>query len=112
MIEGGIGYGTFENHFDGGALEGNQSTITTLAVFLGGGARFTVWDDFSLAPTFGVVYAHSDNDFDARNDVGRQVVQLAGSSRRTTSSTGARTRSRSSRGSRRATGTCSAASSS
>jgi len=78
MIEGGIGYGTFENHFDGGALDGNQSTITTLAVFLGGGVRFTVWEDFSLAPTFGVVYAHSDNDFDARNDAGRQVLQLAG----------------------------------
>ena len=110
MIEGGIGYGTFENHFDGGALEGNQSTISTLAVFLGGGVRFTVWDDFSLAPTFGVVYAHSDNDFDARNDVGRQVLQIAAAL--TTSSTGARTRSRSFRGSRRATGTCSAASSS
>jgi hypothetical protein len=79
MIEGGIGYGTFENHFDGGALAGNQSTITSLAVFLGGGVRFTVWEDFSLAPTFGVIYAHSDNDFDARNDLGRQVVQLAGS---------------------------------
>jgi hypothetical protein len=79
MIEGGIGYGTFENHFDGGALAGNHSTVSTLAVFLGGGVRFTVWEDFSLAPTFGVVYAHSDNDFDARNDLGRQVVQLAGS---------------------------------
>ena len=78
MIEGGIGYGTFENHFDDGALDGNRSTISTLAVFLGGGVRFTVWEDFSLAPTFGVVYAHSDNDFDARNDVGRQVLQLAG----------------------------------
>ena len=77
MIEGGIGYGTFENHFDDGALDGNRSTISTLAVFLGGGVRFTVWEDFSLAPTFGVVYA-SDNDFDARNDVGRQVLQLAG----------------------------------
>jgi hypothetical protein len=79
MIEGGIGYGTFENNFDRGALLGNQSTVTTLAVFLGGGVRFTVWDDFSVAPTFGVIYGHSENDFEARNDAGRRLVQLAGS---------------------------------
>ena len=79
MLEGGIGYATFENHFDGGTLEGNKSTVSNLAAFLGGGVRFTIWDDWSLAPTFGVIYAHSENDFDAQNDVGRQVEQLAGS---------------------------------
>lgn len=79
MLEGGVGYATFDNHFTGGALQGNQSTVTSIAAFIGGGARFTVWDDWSLAPTFGVIYAHSDNDFDAQNDLGRQVVQLAGS---------------------------------
>jgi hypothetical protein len=79
MIEGGVGYGTFENNFDRGALLGNQSTVTTPAVFLGGGVRFTVWDDLTVAPTFGVIYGHSENDFEARNDAGRQLVQLAGS---------------------------------
>jgi hypothetical protein len=79
MIEGGVGYGTFENNFDRGALLGNQSTVTTPAVFLAGGVRFTVWDDFTVAPTFGVIYGHSENDFEARNDAGRQLVQLAGS---------------------------------
>ena len=80
MLEGGVGYGTFENQFEDGALAGNESTVTSLAVFLGGGVRFTVWEHLSLAPTFGVIYAHTENDFDARNDAGREVVRLAGSS--------------------------------
>ena len=78
VLEGGIGYGTFENNFETGALVGNQSTISSLAVFLGGGVRFTVWEHLSLAPTFGVIYAHTENDFDARNDAGRNVLLLAG----------------------------------
>ena len=78
VIEGGIGYGTFNNHFDGGALDGNKSTVTSLAVFLGGGVRFTAWEDWSLAPNFGVIYAHTENDFEARNDLGRNVLELAG----------------------------------
>ena len=79
VLEGGVGYGTFENNFNTGPLAGNQSTIDSLAVFLGGGVRFTVWEHLSLAPTFGVIYAHTDNDFDARNDAGREVLRLAGS---------------------------------
>jgi solitary outer membrane autotransporter-like beta-barrel protein len=79
VVEGGIGYGTFENNFDDGALAGNRSTVTSIAVFGGTGVRFTVWEDLSLAPTVGLIYAHTDNDFEARNDVGRNIVQLAGS---------------------------------
>ena len=79
VLEGGIGYATYENHFDGGALAGNQSTVTSLAAFLGGGVRFTVWEDWSLTPTFGVIYAHSENDFEARNEAGQAVLRLAGS---------------------------------
>ena len=79
VLEGGVGYGTFENNFSTGPLAGNQSTIDSLAVFLGGGVRFTVWEHLSLAPTFSIIYAHTDNDFDARNDAGREVLRLAGS---------------------------------
>jgi Solitary outer membrane autotransporter beta-barrel domain len=79
VIEGGVGYGTFENNFEDGALAGNRSTVTSIAAFAGAGVRFTIWDDVSLAPTFGIIYAHTDNDFEARNDVGRNIVQLAGS---------------------------------
>jgi hypothetical protein len=79
VLEGGVGYGTFENNFDGGTLAGNRSTVTSLAAFVGGGVRFTVWEDVSVAPTFGVIYAHTENDFEARNDVGRNIVRLAGS---------------------------------
>ena len=78
IIEGGIGYGTFNNHFDDGPLDGNKSTVTSLAVFLGGGVRFTFWEDWSLAPTFGIIYAHTENDFDARNEAGQNVLRLAG----------------------------------
>ena len=78
IIEGGIGYGTFNNHFDDGPLDGNKSTVTSLAVFLGGGVRFTLWEDWSLAPTFGIIYAHTENDFDARNEAGQNVLRLAG----------------------------------
>jgi hypothetical protein len=82
VLEGGVGYGTFENHFPNfAALSGNQSTIESLAVFLGGGVRFTVWNYFSVAPTFGIIYAHTENDFEARNDSGRQVEALAASDR-------------------------------
>ena len=78
VLEGGVGYGTFENHISTGPLAGNDSTIETLAVFLGGGVRFTVWDYLSLAPTFGFIYAHSENDVDARTPAGEAVVQRAG----------------------------------
>lgn len=78
VLEGGIGYGTFDHHIEGGALQGNLSTVTSFAAFVGGGVRFTVWDDWSLAPTLGVIYAHTENDFQAQNDLGREVVRLAG----------------------------------
>jgi Solitary outer membrane autotransporter beta-barrel domain len=81
VIEGGVGYGTFENHFPNSVvLAGNESTVESLAVFFGGGVRFTVWDHVSFAPTFGVIYAHTENDFEARNDAGQEVVRLANSS--------------------------------
>src|SRR5262245_30028171 len=66
VIEGGVGYGTFENNFENGALAGNRSTVTSIAAFAGAGVRFTIWDDFSVAPTFGIIYAHTDKDFEAR----------------------------------------------
>ena len=78
VLEGGVGYGTFENHISTGPLAGNDSTIETLAVFLGGGVRFTVWEYLSLAPTFGFIYAHSENDVDARTPAGEDVVRRAG----------------------------------
>jgi hypothetical protein len=78
VVEGGIGYGTFENSFENGALAGNESTVTSIAAFAGAGVRFTVWDGVSLAPTFGIIYAHTDNDFEARNEVGRDIVRLTG----------------------------------
>jgi hypothetical protein len=81
VFEGGIGRALYENTFDSGALLGNRSTIETLAVSIGGGARFIFLDYFSLTPTFGLIYAHSENEFNARTDVGRQVASLLNDTR-------------------------------
>jgi hypothetical protein len=74
VIEGGIGYGTFDNRFDTNELAGNESEITTISTALGMGVRFTFWERFSIAPTFGLIYSHTENEFTARTDVGRAVL--------------------------------------
>lgn len=77
VFEGALGRATFENHFKEGALVGNRSTIETWSAFAGGGVRLTVLNILSLAPTVGLIYSHAENSFDARNDVGRQVLGVA-----------------------------------
>ena len=77
LFEGGIGNATYTNRFNTNQLAGNESEVSTLAVFLGGGVRFTFLEHFSLAPTVGVIYAHSENEFTARTDVGRAVLARA-----------------------------------
>jgi hypothetical protein len=74
VIEGGIGHGTFNNRFDTGPLVGNQSEIDTYSASLGMGVRFTFLERLSIAPTFGVIYSHTENEFTARTDVGRAVL--------------------------------------
>ena len=77
LVEGGIGNATYTNRFNTNQLAGNESEVSTLAVSLGGGVRFTFLEHFSLGPTVGVIYAHSENEFTARTDVGRAVLARA-----------------------------------
>jgi hypothetical protein len=75
VIDGGLGYGWFVNHFNNHTLAGNESNFRTLALALGVGPRFYFGDSgFSVLPAFGLLYAYTDNDFDANNALGRQIV--------------------------------------
>jgi Solitary outer membrane autotransporter beta-barrel domain len=72
---GGGGYGRFINHFNNNALAGNKSSFRTLALALGGGPRIHFGDSgFSVLPAFSLLYAYTENDFDANNAVGRAIV--------------------------------------
>jgi hypothetical protein len=74
LFEGGIGYATFSNRFRENQLAGNESEVATFAMSLGAGVRFTFLEHFSLAPSFGVIYSHTSNEFTATTDVGRAVL--------------------------------------
>jgi hypothetical protein len=74
LFEGGIGYAQFNNRFPDNQLAGNESQIDTFAMSLGAGVRFTFHERLSLAPSFGVIYSHTSNEFTARTDVGRAIV--------------------------------------
>ncbi len=74
LFEGGIGYATFNNRFRENELAGNESQVDTFAMSLGAGVRFTFLEHLSLAPSFGVIYSHTSNEFTAKTDVGRAVL--------------------------------------
>jgi hypothetical protein len=75
VFEGGVGYGGFVNHFNNNVLAGNESDFNTVALSLGVGPRFYYSDSgFSVLPAFSLLYAYTDNDFDANNALGQQVV--------------------------------------
>lgn len=62
-----FGYLVTDSTFKSGVLEGNQMLNTIFAVNLGGGARFHFTERLSMAGTFGLIYAHVDNEFKARD---------------------------------------------
>ena len=75
VIDGGLGYGWFVNHFQNNVLSGNESDFRTVALGLGVGPRFYFGDSgFSVLPAFGLLYAYTDNDFKAHTPLGQQVV--------------------------------------
>ena len=74
LLEGGIGHATYTNRFNSSVLAGNESEVDTLAVSFGAGVRFTFLEHFSVAPTFGIIYSHTENEFTAKTDVGRAVL--------------------------------------
>jgi hypothetical protein len=75
VFEGGVGYGWFANHFNNHTLAGNESDFSTVALSLGVGPRVYFGDSgFSVLPAFSLLYAYTENDFDAHNALGQQVV--------------------------------------
>ena len=75
VFEGGLGYGGFVNHFNNNVLAGNESDFSTVALSLGVGPRFHFGaSGFSVLPAFSLLYAYTENNFDAHNALGQQVV--------------------------------------
>jgi hypothetical protein len=75
VFEGGVGYGRFVNNFNDNVLVGNESDFETVALSLGGGPRFFFGDSgFSVRPGFSLLYAYTQNNFDANNALGQAVV--------------------------------------
>jgi hypothetical protein len=73
VILGSVGTGSFTNHFEDGVLAGSESTYTTYSAGLGAGPRIGLLPGLSLLPSFSVLYAYTENDFDAGNDPGRRA---------------------------------------
>ena len=75
VFEGGVGYGGFVNHFNNDTLAGNESDFKTVALSLGAGPRFYFGDSgFSVLPAFSLLYAYTENNFDANNALGQGIV--------------------------------------
>ena len=75
VLLGSIGAAYFTNHFRNGPLEGNESTYTTYSLGAGGGPRIGLLPDLSVLPSLSLLYAYTENDFDAGTDRGRDGEQ-------------------------------------
>jgi hypothetical protein len=75
VLLGSIGTARFANHFREGPLEGNTSTYHTYSLGLGAGPRIGLLPDLSVLPSFSLLYAYTENDFDAGTDRGRGAQQ-------------------------------------
>jgi hypothetical protein len=75
VFMGGLGYGSFVNHFNNDTLAGNESDFSTVALSLGLGPRLYLGDSgFSVLPAFSLLYAYTENDFVANNALGQAIV--------------------------------------
>jgi hypothetical protein len=77
VVQGGVGYGQFVNHFNNNVLAGNESSYDTIALSVGAGPRFYFPYGFSILPTFDFLYAYTENKFTAGTPAGEQVLQAA-----------------------------------
>jgi hypothetical protein len=77
VLLGNLGHVSAVNTFQQDYLKGNQMKYDTLAVQLGGGARFYFTEHLSLAGTASGIYGHVENDFLPKNSVGQAVHGLA-----------------------------------
>ena len=69
--------GHFANHFADGPLAGNTSTYDTYSVGLGAGPRIWLLPELCVLPSFSLLYAYTENDFDAGTGAGEAVEQAA-----------------------------------
>ena len=76
VLQGSIGATRFTNHFRQGPLLGSESTYSTYSVGAGGGPRVWLLPELSVLPAFGLLYAYTENDFDA-GDAERRAVEQA-----------------------------------
>jgi len=75
VLEGGVGYGGFENHFNNSTLAGNQSDFDTIALSIGSGPRLYFGDTgFSVLPAFDFLFAYTENHFTAGTPAGEALV--------------------------------------
>ncbi len=77
VLLGNFGSLSAVNTFQQGYLQGNQMKYDTLAVQLGGGARFYFTEHLSLAGTVSGIYGHVENEFIPKNAIGETVHELA-----------------------------------
>jgi hypothetical protein len=66
-LQGSMGYVDAKNDFNSGLLKNDSSESRTFAIQFGGGARFWLNQNLSLAPTFMGMYGHTTNEYTARS---------------------------------------------
>lgn len=71
-LQGNMGYLESTDHIRASALAGDTSEFRAFAIEFGGGARFWLSRNFSLAPTIMVLYGRTDDTYSAQSDFGRQ----------------------------------------
>ena len=71
QVQGSMGFLTAKNHFHNLLNGGDVSKYSTFAIQFGGGARFWLSDNFSIAPTLMGMYGHTENQYSAVSEFGR-----------------------------------------
>jgi hypothetical protein len=66
-LQGSMGYVDAKNDFNAGLLKNDRSESRTFAIQFGGGARFWLNENLSVAPTFMGMYGHTSNEYTARS---------------------------------------------
>lgn len=74
-LQGNMGYLESTDHIQTSPLAGDWSKFGTFAIEFGGGARFWLSPNFSLAPTIMGLYGHTDDTYSAQSLFGRQNLQ-------------------------------------
>jgi len=66
-FQGSVGYLDSKNKFDSGLLKNDTSESRIFAIQFGGGARFWLNENLSLAPTFMGMFGHTTNEYTANS---------------------------------------------